>query len=177
MNTYKIVAKPDIRMAAHGWPALSKELLSQTIADVAVRELSEDSLGQITVDVGLSRSNHGEALDEIVALVELSGYARIETLATEWISAETQRAAVAAVTFLFGSGVTKNPLVGLAIGAGSTLVAEEAGWVVDRVLAEYTANRDVLGVWTLTRVSRAAARGGAAADIPLRELGIAPASD
>ncbi len=163
MHTYTIRAKPDIRKAGANWPALSEKLLVDSLADVAVRELSEDTFGRVTVDVELRRSGHDDALGELARLVERSGYALVDVTVTEWVSATAQRALLAGATTLLGAGASKNPLVGIATGAASTLIAEEAGLIVDRVLAEYAASRDVVGQWSLTRVSQAKRVGAPAA--------------
>jgi hypothetical protein len=157
MKTYRILARPDIRKAVAGRPALSEELIAGAIRDVVIRELSEDSFGRVFVDVRLERPNHEEALNEIARVVEQSGYALFETMVTEWISAAAQRAAIAGATFLLGDRAAKNPIVGLAVSAGATLIAEQTGWLVDQVLVEYAASRDLSGDWTLTRIPRVAA--------------------
>lgn len=159
MKTYRVLAKPDIRKAIAVRPALGESTLSAAIADLAVRELSEDRFGQVMVDVQLKRSTHEQALGEIAQAIEGAGYALLRASVQEWVSAEAQRAGIAAGTFAIGTGASKSPLVGAAVGVGATLVAEWAGLTVDRVAAEYAATQDLLGEWTLTRLPRNAGAG------------------
>jgi hypothetical protein len=57
MKTYRLVFRPDIRLAAHGLlsPFLTEDALTQEVSDIVVRELSQTHFGGQVVDVELQR--------------------------------------------------------------------------------------------------------------------------
>jgi hypothetical protein len=171
MKSYRILAQPDLRLAAHGVtePQLSERLLNDAIADLRLRGLSKIAVGRAHLDFQLRRPSDAEALDEAVAALERLGFVVVEAVVTEWVSAATQRALIASAGFIFGAGAAESPIVGLGTGAAATLAAELAGVVADRAVAEYLATRDHGGAWSFGEVpQRAASR-------TLPEPGFSPA--
>jgi hypothetical protein len=156
VKTYKIIARPDLRFVRPGLPSpLSKDLLVEALAGVALRELSEDEWDRRTVDVRLNRPTDAEALNEIIGLLDQLGFAIIKVTVTEWVNEVVERAVVG----FLGGGViggvtTENAVVALIASAAGALVAGLTGAEVQKVKAEYDGRRDIQGNWSFREIPR-----------------------
>ncbi len=148
MKTYRLVVRPDIRLAAHGLLSpLSEDALTRAISDIAVRELSEAHFGEQVVDVALRRRDDAEALGEIVAALERLGFSFVEATVSEWASGTAVKAMGAAGGFAVGAGISENLVVGLVASAVGALIGHLVGDATRQVIGDYRAHRDHRGVW------------------------------
>jgi hypothetical protein len=148
MKTYRLVVRPDIRLAAHGLLSpLTEDALTQAISDIALRELSEAHFGGQVVDVALRRQDDAEALGEIVAALERLGFSLVEATVSEWASGMAVKAMGAAGGFVVGAGISENLVVGLILSAIGTFIGHLVGDATRQVVGDYRAHRDHRGVW------------------------------
>lgn len=148
MKTYRLVVRPDIRLAAHGLLSpLTEDALTQAISDVVVRELSGAHYGRQVVDVALRRQDDDEALSEIVAALENLGFSFVEATVSEWASGMAVKAMGAAGGFVVGAGISENLAVGLVASAIGTFIGHLVGDATRQVVGDYRAHRDYRGVW------------------------------
>jgi hypothetical protein len=141
VNTYKIIARPDIRLAFPGpiEPPLTDYMLVEALVGLTVRELGEDQLGRRTVDVQLQRPTHDQALHEIIGTLQQFGFAFVEATVTEWASQTVERA------FLWGLGggalgaTSDNPAAALLAAVVGGLIGAATGAEVHKLTAEYRA--------------------------------------
>lgn len=154
MKTYRLIARPDIRLAVHGLLPLTEYALVQEISDIVVRELSETHFGWQVVDVELRRQNDAEALDEIVATLERLGFSLVEATASKWATAMAGKMVGAVGGFAVGAGVSENLAVGLVTSAIGTFVGHLVGDAARQIVASYEAHRDHRGIWVFEEISR-----------------------
>ena len=154
MNSYRIrtwSAAPMISM----WearPALDARMIGESLAEVVVRELTQNKDGSWTLDLQLNRSSHAEALDEIMALVAQAGFQWAEIEVTEWATKWVEGLLLGGGGGALLGGTTDTltgllaGLVGGAIaGLGVALVRPTVARILD---AER--NQFVQGGWQLT---------------------------
>lgn len=149
MRTYKLVVRPDIRLAAHGPlpPFLTEDALTQEVSDIVVGELSQTHFGGQVVDVELRRQDDAEALNEIVAALERLGFSFVEATVSEWASGVAARVIGAAGGFALGAGVSENLAIGLVASAVGTFIGHLVGDATRQVVGDYKARLDHRGVW------------------------------
>jgi hypothetical protein len=157
MKTYNLIARPDIRYAvAEYGSSLSKDLLAQAVVGATVRDLRYDPRGgQYSVDVRLERPTHAQALDEIVCIVEQSGFYVVVARASEWANAAAERALLGAL----GAGGTiglasENATVALIAAVSGAIVGSLVSTELYRLKAEYDARRDHQGKWWFRELPR-----------------------
>lgn len=142
MKTYKIVVRPDIRLAFPGpvEPPLTEAMLVEALAGVAVRELSENQWGHRTVDVQLQRPTHDQALHEIIGTLQGFGFAFVEATVSEWANEAAQRGFLWAI----GGGGTvgaasDNATAALLAALVGGFIGAVTGAEVHKLTAEYRA--------------------------------------
>jgi hypothetical protein len=139
MNTYKIVARPDIRYALAGGAPLTENALKNALAGLMVRELREDELGRIVIDVRFQRPTHERALNEIVSVVRQFGFSIVEVTVSELVSKTIERA----IFGLLGGGAvgiaSENPVVAAVAAAVGLVAGGLAGAEAHRLQTIYDA--------------------------------------
>jgi hypothetical protein len=135
--------KADVRVAA--------------LPGAVIREFSDAGNWVENLDVALQRSSHLQALNEILFVLEQSGYSVLNGEVTEWASSSAE----GAVTGLLGGGLlgtkAKDPLVALAAAGIGMLVGSIVGSNLKRVEKVYELQRTFAGGWTLVEVPLAEA--------------------
>lgn len=153
VKSYKVVARPDIRLAAHGLQPLNEDVLVQALEGAVVREVGETQWGLRVVDVQLRRPSDAEALDEIVSVLEQLGFSLVEATVSEWVREGFERAiAWAFGGFVLGGGISENLLIGLAAFAVGGIAAQWVGAEGHRLEAQFEAQRDHRGVWVYREI-------------------------
>ena len=154
MKTYRLVVRPDIRLAAHGLlsPFLTEDALTQEVSDIVVRDLSQAHFGAQVVDVELQRQDDAEALNEIVAALERLGFSFVEATVSKWASSVATKVIGAAGGFALGAGVSENLAAGLVVSAVGTFIGHLVGDATRQVVGDYEARLNHRGVWVFGKM-------------------------
>jgi hypothetical protein len=163
MNTYHF-------HASHGFPqwnyrfapTLTSDLLVQTLADIAVRELVASKWGGYNIELQCERANHHEAVADINAALAQLGFDTAQVLITEWATSMVEGALVGGAGGGAIGSAAKNPwavvfgavvglLVGSAVGSGMNTI--KAMYRADRI------NPHRYG-WQFTQLQISQADGG-----------------
>jgi len=149
VRTYRLVVRPDIRLAAHGVlsPFVTEAALTQEVSDVVVRELSQTRFGGQVVDVELQRHDDAEALNEIVVALERLEFSFVEATVSKWASSAAAKVIGAAGGFALGTGVSEDLAVGLVASAVGTFIGHLVGDATRQVVGDYEARLNHRGAW------------------------------
>jgi acetolactate synthase regulatory subunit len=160
MNTYRIVARPDIRYAISTVePPLTTAMLAQAIPDAIIREVSQYQWGPRVVDLGLDRDSHDEALNRIVSVLRRFGFSVAEVIVSEWAS----DAAEAAVRSVLGDGVVDaaatNPIAGALVVVAGAVASAVVSEQEQKLRARYEAHQLYSGAWSYTQIEWQSSQG------------------
>jgi hypothetical protein len=155
MKTYKIVVESKLFFSLPGrGSALTEDVLTEALAGVVVRELSEDQVGHRTIHVQLERPSDAQALNELVSLVDELGFTVIEARVSEWVDEAVGRA----ILGFFGGGLVgsaaENTVAAITGALAGAIVGLITGAAVQKLKAEYEARRDHQGNWSFHRIDR-----------------------
>jgi hypothetical protein len=155
MNTYRIVARPDIRYAISTVePPLTTAMLMQAIPDAVIREVSQYQWGPRVIDLGLDRDSHDEALNRIAPVLQRFGFSVAEVIVSEWAS----DAAEAAVRLLLGDGVVDaaatNPFAGALVAVAGVVAGAVVSKQEKKLRARYEAHQLYSGAWSYAKIER-----------------------
>lgn len=165
MRTYRLTARTNTHFPLPASAAgLSEDVLAAELAGVVVRELSTDEWGRVTVDVELRRPSDEEALEEVVNLLWRIGFVVVRATVSEWVNEMIERAVLGALAGPAVAAGTKNAIAGVLATVAGAFVLGASGAEARRLKAEYEAERNAQGVWTLRRLPPS----------PRGELGLGP---
>jgi hypothetical protein len=151
-NSYQLVLRPNRYFVLPGsGPALTEQMVLDSLADVVIHELSEDEHGNRTLHVELPASSDAEALDALVFFAEQLGFKVLEATVKEWASQVIERALLG----LLGGGAvgvaSENGPVALVAALGGAVIGGLSGAEARKLVAEYDARRDQWGSWSFHR--------------------------
>lgn len=152
---YRVVLRPQAQLYFRGRPrpSLSAETVAHSIADAVVYEQGQTSGGDQLLVVGLARSTHEQALNELFALAQQFGYAWVEAAISEWAS----EAASGTVIGLLGAGAvgskSNNDLVTLGAAVVGGLAGRAIGAQIEHEKIIFQVDRQWPSGWALTAVA------------------------
>lgn len=153
LNTYRFHARHFYNVWNYpggGLPALTKEGLAQTLASVAIHELTAAPNGGYDVHIGLGRTTHHDAVTEIENALAQLGFYVLQAEVTELATGLVEGALLGGAGGGAVGSATKDPvgfLAGLVIGA---LVGGAVGHAAQTIKARYRADRIAPGIWQFT---------------------------
>lgn len=150
MRTYRVVARPDIRLAPGGVASLTEDLLAEVLTDAVVHELRETHWGLRVAELQLRRPTDAEALTAIESALEKLGFSLVEAVVRGWVTKAIERGLTGAMGgFVLGGGLSENAIVGLFASVVGGVAGAWTGAEVRNLRAQYDARRDYRGVWVL----------------------------
>jgi hypothetical protein len=155
MNTYRLTVRPDIRYALAvkriGEPVLAEDVVVKALAGAVVRELGRTPQGNWIVDVQLDRPSHGDAVEEIVAVLQQLGFSYLEGVATEWAS-KTVEGLLLGLGGGAITGATQNSGAALIGAFAGALIGSIAGSEMRVIAAQYHVRWNRQTGWVCTQL-------------------------
>jgi hypothetical protein len=155
MNTYRLLVQShDVPYLVTRWSAsaLTKERLSQSLAGVAVRDLSEAGTGRYLLELQLQRPSHDQALSDILVALQQLGYSIVEAMVSEWVSAVVQGLLLGAASGGAVGSASRDPRITFVVAAFGAAAGAIAGSGVRNVKVVYQVQRTYPSGWVLTPV-------------------------
>jgi len=163
MNAYKVRIQQDFRDFSHPWGVapLDVESIRQSLKGATIRELSSDGFGTYTLDVALQRPGHVEAMNEILEVLQVSGYTIVNGVATQWASSVVEGAFVGAM----GGGLlgtsADNGWGALVLAVIGAVTGSAVGSAMKKLEKVYQFQPTFFGGWTVTEVPLESTEGSA----------------
>jgi hypothetical protein len=154
MNTYRVRIQQDFRDFSHPWGVapLDGESIRQSLKGATIRELSSDGFGTYTLDIALQRPEHVEAMNEILEVLQVSGYTVVNGVATQWASSVVEGAFVGVMGGGLLGTTADNGWGALILAVIGAVSGSVVGSTMKKMEKVYQFQPTLFGEWRITEV-------------------------